>query len=180
MTSPRAEDGQRTVILLCDDGSPDAEAAADRTARLFPGAAVTVIAVWEPCGAMTSQVGFGLGFAYAPPPSDLEEIDAIVEERARVAAEAAADRLRASGMTAQARAERERLSVSSTILAVAREIQADAIVLGTRGRGGMKSFLLGSVSHAVLENADRPTLVIPSPELAQAATTRTHDLRARR
>jgi nucleotide-binding universal stress UspA family protein len=154
------------VILLCDDGSPDAEAAADATARLLPDAAVTVVAVWEPFTAMTAQVGLGLGFAYAPPAAELEEIDAIVQERARAAAEVAAARLRASGVTAHARAERERVSVSSTILDVAREIQADAIVLGTRGRGGIKSFLLGSVSHAVLENADRPTLVIPLPRPA--------------
>ena len=180
MTSSGAGHRARTVILLCDDGSPDAEAAADQTARLFPDAAVTVIAVWEPCAAMTTQAGFGLGFAYAAPAGDLAELDAILQERAAAAAAAAAARLRASGMTAQARAERERLSVPSTILAVAREIQADAIVLGTRGRGGVRSFLLGSVSHSVLENADRPTLVIPSPEHAPTAKTTTEDRRTRR
>jgi nucleotide-binding universal stress UspA family protein len=166
MTPLGADEGTRTVILLCDDGSSDAEAAADGAARLFPGAAITVIAVWEPFNVMTSQAGLGLGYAYAPPAAELEEIDAIVEERARAAAEVAAARLRAFGVAAHARADRERVSVSSTILDVAREIQADAIVLGTRGRGGIKSFLLGSVSHAVLENADLPTLVIPSPRPA--------------
>jgi hypothetical protein len=36
------------AILLCYDGSEDAQAATDRAARLFPGASVTVLAVWEP------------------------------------------------------------------------------------------------------------------------------------
>lgn len=41
------------------------------------------------------------------------------------------------------------------------------IVLGTRGLGGVKSFLLGSVSHAVVQHADRPLLIVPSPDLAE-------------
>jgi nucleotide-binding universal stress UspA family protein len=168
MTTPDADNGQPVTILLCDDGSPDAEAAAHEAARLFPGAAVTVIAVWEPYNAMLAQSGYGFGFAYAPPPGDVEEIDAIVEQRATAAAEAAAARLRTAGMTADVRVERERLSVPATILAVGREVNAGAIVLGSRGRGGMKSLLLGSVSHAVLQHADRPTVVIPSPAIARA------------
>jgi nucleotide-binding universal stress UspA family protein len=168
MSAPESEPGERVTILLCDDGSPDAEAAASQTARLFPGAAVTVIAVWEPYNAVLAQAGYGFGFAYAPPASEVEDIDAIVEQRARAAAASAAERLRAAGMTAEARVEREWISVSATILAVGRELGADAIVLGTRGRGGLKSLLLGSVSHAVLQQADRPTLVIPSPAIAQA------------
>ena len=34
------------------------------------------------------------------------------------------------------------------------------IVLGSRGLGGIKSFVLGSVSSAVVHHATRPTLVV--------------------
>jgi nucleotide-binding universal stress UspA family protein len=156
------------VILLCYDGSEDAQAAADRATKLFPGAPVTVLTVWERYVEMLTQNGFGLG--YAPPISDVEEIDAAWEEQAGATAQQGVERLRHGGMTAVPRVEARRASIAATILAVADEIKADAIVLGTRGRGGIKSALLGSVSHAVLQHAARPVVVVPSETVARTRT----------
>jgi nucleotide-binding universal stress UspA family protein len=121
------------VILLCSDGSDDAKAAADRAAKLFPNGPMTVLAVWEPYIEMITQNGFGL--AYAPPVTDVEHIDAVVEQLARDTAEEGVDRLRHAGIAAQPRTEARGTSIAATILDVADDIDADAIILGTRGRG---------------------------------------------
>ncbi len=44
-------------------------------------------------------------------------------------------------------------SPGSALCALAEELSADAIVLGTRGRGGLRRALLGSVSDYVVRNA---------------------------
>ena len=42
----------------------------------------------------------------------------------------------------------------------AKEIDADVIVLGSRGRGEMAGLLLGSTAHKVIHLSDRPVLVV--------------------
>jgi nucleotide-binding universal stress UspA family protein len=160
------------MILLCYDGSEDANAAAERTGALFAGRPITVLTVWEPYVEMLTQNGFGL--AYAPPLTDVEQVDEAVEKEARATAQHGAERLTHIGIAAEARVEAQHTSISATILAAADEVNADAIALGTRGRGGIKSLLLGSVSHAVVQHADRPVLVVPSAAVAQARRARPH------
>jgi nucleotide-binding universal stress UspA family protein len=46
------------------------------------------------------------------------------------------------------------------IVSEAREIGADVIVMGSRGRGDMAGLLLGSTAHKVIHLSDRPVLVV--------------------
>jgi nucleotide-binding universal stress UspA family protein len=48
------------------------------------------------------------------------------------------------------------------LIRIAQEWDADGIVVGSRGRGRIRAFL-GSVSHRLLEKADRPVVIVPSP-----------------
>ncbi len=50
---------------------------------------------------------------------------------------------------------------AQAIADVARNVDADEIVVGAHGLGRLRA-LLGSVSHELLEIADRPVLVIPA------------------
>jgi nucleotide-binding universal stress UspA family protein len=49
---------------------------------------------------------------------------------------------------------------SKQILRLAKEVEADLIVVGSRGLGRMKSAMLGSTSKELLSQADRPVLVV--------------------
>lgn len=49
---------------------------------------------------------------------------------------------------------------ASTIVDYAKNVKADLIVIGSRGRGALGSLLLGSVSHGVVHASDRNVLIV--------------------
>ncbi len=154
------------MILLSYDKSLDANAAIDRVAKLMPGAETMILTVWEPLlDTLTRTGALGMGMAVGTY-ADSEEVDAASREAALGTATEGAQRATAAGLVAHPRCERRHGDVANTILAVAADVDADLIVMGTRGRGGVQSFLLGSVSHAVVQHADRAVMVAPSPALA--------------
>lgn len=97
---------------------------------------------------------------------DYERLDQSSEEQALRRAEEGAERAVRAGLEPQSRAVLRENSIAATILAQADEAGARVIVVGTRGLTGLKSLLLGSVSHGILQRADRPVLVVPSPATA--------------
>jgi len=106
--------------------------------------------------------------AYGAPSWDGDEVDAASERRATALAQEGAARARDLGLDAQPRTTVRNGSVATAILDVGDEIDAEAIVVGTRGLTGVKSLLLGSVSHALLQHADRPVVVVPSAVVTEA------------
>lgn len=49
------------------------------------------------------------------------------------------------------------------IVAAARKLRADVIVMGTHGHGFVARLVMGSVADKVLRHADRPVLIVPCP-----------------
>jgi nucleotide-binding universal stress UspA family protein len=166
---PHALDrGEDAMILVSYDGSADARAAIDRAAQLMPGAEATIFTGWERFLDMMARngsmsVGMGFGGAYGDDP----RVDEANERRAHDTAAEGVELARAAGLAAQPRIADQRGSVGQAILSAAEAVDADVIVLGTRGRGGVASFLLGSVSHEVIQHADRAVMIVPSGALAE-------------
>jgi nucleotide-binding universal stress UspA family protein len=159
------------MILIAYDGSADAQTAIDQAALLMPGSAATVLSVWEPLMDVMARSG-GLGQAtYA---LDFEKIDGESTQRAQTLADEGVTRAAAAGLNAQPLVAVIDHSIGATIIAQADALDAQAIVMGTRGLSGLKSLLLGSVSHAVVQHAHRAVVVVPSADVghARAALTR--------
>ena len=153
------------MILIAYDGSSDARSAIDRAGELLSGEPATVLTVWQPFIDVMARTGAGLGLA--PGIVDFEEIDRVYEQSARARAAEGVERARRAGLNAQPRTRARNTTIAEAVLAEADEDGARAIILGTRGLTGIKSLWLGSVSHAVLQHADRPVIVVPSPDVAR-------------
>jgi nucleotide-binding universal stress UspA family protein len=154
------------MILIAYDGSPDSRAAIERAAKLEPGEKTTILVVWEPFVEVMTRSGAGLGLA--PGIVDFDEIDKANEEAARKRAQEGVEYANSLGLDAEPRVRAQETTISRAILVEAKEVDARAIVMGTRGLTGVKSLLLGSVSHGVLQHADWPVIVVPSPEVVKA------------
>lgn len=57
-------------------------------------------------------------------------------------------------------------SVVDSIIAVADQIEADLIVLGSHGHGALYELVVGTITQAVLQRSSRPILVVPTRPLA--------------
>lgn len=158
------------MILLCYDGSEDARAAIEQAGKLLAGQAATVLTVWEPFIEVLTRTSFGFGMAAEA--VDIEAIDTATRDAAQSRAEAGAQLARELGLDAHPRTRARESTFADAILETARELDATAIVLGSRGLTGVKSLLLGSVSHGLIQHADRTVMVVPSAEVAAARASR--------
>jgi nucleotide-binding universal stress UspA family protein len=158
------------MILICYDGSDDAKAAIDEAGKLFGGHAATVLTVWQPFAEVLAATTLGWGIA--PGVLDIEEADEASRTAAQRLAAEGAELARQAGFNAQPRESTQFETVADAILDEAERAEARAIVMGSRGLTGLKSLLLGSVSHAVLQRADRTVIVVPSPAVASSRKRR--------
>jgi nucleotide-binding universal stress UspA family protein len=145
-------------MLIAYDGSPDARAAVSLAGHLFDGSTAIVLTVWEGFSTVVARAEAGLSSSL-----EFERIEAECRQHAEDLAADGAGHARAAGLQAAAGAVEQRGSIAETILREAEASDVELIVVGTRGLSGVKSFLLGSVSRAVLQRARLPVLVAPTP-----------------
>jgi nucleotide-binding universal stress UspA family protein len=139
-------------ILVAIDGSEHARRALSEAIDLatLAKAKLTVISVHQRPSAL--MVGGPI-----VPPVDFGELDlALQSEHAQLldsALEQVPDEVSVTKVLAEG-------APAPAILAQTQKDDSDLIVMGSRGRGGMASMLLGSVSHQVLQRSGVPVLVV--------------------
>jgi len=145
-------------ILICSDGSEQALEAARLgcdIARRY-SSRVTVLFVYDTPEALAySALGYNtlLGHGLFDP----DRVKRQSEEAHRRVEEQTDPVIRES--VVECEYQHAEGNPVETILQVAKELQVGLIVLGSRGLGGFKSLMLGSVSDGVLHHAHCPILV---------------------
>jgi nucleotide-binding universal stress UspA family protein len=144
-------------IVIATDGSPSSEEAVHVGLELASeqGAEVRFVHVlaptqWELAAQMSSM-------------ENLDDVDGDVDRPLREAV-ALADE---AGVPAVR--DLRAGFIEDEIISAAEEIDAELIVLGSRGLGAVRGALLGSISRAVLNRAKRPVLVVRGARVADGA-----------
>jgi nucleotide-binding universal stress UspA family protein len=149
-----------TRILLATDGSEEAELAALRAVELADAtdSELHVVHVGVVPSFLVSYPGT-LGYE--------GKLYEQVQEQSRELLRKQSWRVKAAGGIV-AGSHLRMGAVALEIVALAEELGADLIVMGSRGLGGVRRALMGSVSDSVVRHAHCPVLVV-RPENEQAA-----------
>ena len=132
-------------ILIAYDGSEDARAAITSAGELLTPGPALIVTFWHPAERLVSTSAGPA--SYAP---IFGEIDELERTNARSSAEEGAALAREVGFDAGPLVARSDRNVWRAILDLGAEHDARAIVVGSRGQGGLTDVLLGSVPGRVV------------------------------
>jgi nucleotide-binding universal stress UspA family protein len=145
-------------VLLAYDGSDHAKVAIERAGAVLQHGPAVVANAW------TSFEGAAPAALLALPGDMVREGAQALDDAGRETAEAlaaeGAELARAAGFDAEPRAVRSSGPYFAALLDVADELDARAIVAGSRGRSRIAAAVLGSVSTGLLHHTSRPVLVV--------------------
>jgi nucleotide-binding universal stress UspA family protein len=150
--------GPAAPVVVGVDGSPAADAAVDEAAEVAERAKAPLHVVAAYQVVVTGWVGVTPWTVVYPE----EELAEAAEGTAKAALDRARERIRRRhpGLTVEYAAVRDRAADAL----VDRSRTAGVVVVGSRGRGGFRSLVMGSVSRGVAHAAESPVLVVHAPE----------------
>jgi nucleotide-binding universal stress UspA family protein len=160
---------QAGPVLFAYDGSDPSRRAIERGAALLSAGPAIALTVWESAGSVIYRRDLPESFEIAR--DVVDELDAATRAGAEKTAAEGAEIVRAQGFEVEPLARRafegsprQATTVWQEVVRVAEERQASVVVLGSRGRSGVRSAVLGSVSHGVANHCTSPVLVVPGEE----------------
>ena len=141
-------------ILIAFDGSDAAQRAVSDAARLVGARKALVVTVWESGLAYAMQDVRPDGAILGPAldPEVAMNVDREVRSHAARVADEGAALARSLGLDAEPVAVPDDRNVPETILNLARERHAAAIVVGSRGLSGLRARLEGSTTKSLLKH----------------------------
>ena len=151
-------------IILGYDGSPAAEYAIFRAAALLAPRRALLVVVWE-SGAAYETTERPSSILAAP--IDLRGAllaDQAMYDGARRLAERGAALANAHGFDAESLVVADDVTVAQTLVRLADELEADAVVVGAHGHRRLQDLFVGSTSRRVLEHAPCPVIVVGPPD----------------
>jgi len=151
-------------ILIAYDGSPSSDHAIREAGGLLAGRRALVVVVYK------QGIGFELlelpNISGGLPPPQLDvraaiEVDEELAERSQKLAQQGAELARDAGFEPEALAvaDDEDMPVAETIVSVAADRSAAAIVIGAHGHSRLSEVVLGSTSRDVIRRAPCPVVV---------------------
>jgi nucleotide-binding universal stress UspA family protein len=154
------------TVVIAYDGSAAARQAVADAAKIVGSARVLVATVWEAGLAYAGPLMPASGMYVEPmmQPEVSLEVDHVIRDQAEAVSAEGAGLARSLGLEAEPLAVPNEGDIARTILRVAQEHRADAIVVGSRGLGGIRARLEGSTSKGVLKEAQCAVLVVHEPD----------------
>lgn len=143
-------------IVVAYDGSPAADRAIDVAGRLLPGREALVVHVYESQYRESRAVK---ALAHGEVGDIVTALDQALTDEAAAITQQGVDRAIAAGLAATGETIEASKGVWRTIVKLIAERGTSLAVTGSRGIGGARSVLLGSVSSGLVQHADAPVLV---------------------
>jgi nucleotide-binding universal stress UspA family protein len=137
-------------IVVGTDGSPTAEQAVERAAALGKalGARIHLVSAYEPSPVRVAGGGEAARGELLIGPG--VTVESVLEQ--------AAGALRVKGIEVECYARKG--DPAEAILDVAQEVDADLVILGSKGMRGTRRFLLGSVPNKVSHHAPCDVMIV--------------------
>jgi nucleotide-binding universal stress UspA family protein len=148
-------------IVVGFDGSDGAVAAVRAATPLVATRSAIVVTVWEQALGDPVMWSSSLPGGTMLDPDTADLLDNAERARAQQIADAGVALLGPLGFTAEALATTDSGSVADTLVRVAAQREASAILIGSRGHGALKRLFLGSTGEGLLRHAGCPVIVVP-------------------